>query len=437
MSGGDCHGTCGALLRAWSRFNLSYVEYPGSVCYSRNARPHSEKVGHGIRHGDFGGSPEGDRRCPHAGDPPRHGEHPDGRSDTLATMALESDLSSQLRWEKFPTLATHKLARKQLLIEAALGLSPNTLEAYGRAREDFLRFCETHEVEATQATKETLALWVRGMLTRPGAVRVDDSGSGSRLGLANATIQQKLTAVRLFFDYLMDQGVRISNPVGYGRYSPGRAMLGKRGLIPRHRKLPWIPNEEQWEAIIRVVAEASLRTRTMFCLAYDAALRREELCRIEISDFDFANQIATVQAEIAKGRRQRMVPYSATASQLLADYLKHRRHLRLKPGPAFLSESRRNRGEPITIWTWSKTVEGLAESSGVPQFTTHTLRHLRLTDLARSGWDIHEIALFAGHRSIETTKDYIHLSSRDLANKVRTGMDQIHKWRLRMLQESA
>ena len=382
------------------------------------------------------GTSEGARRCPHARDSKPDG-YQSGGSGILAVMAIETALSTQLKWEKFPLLAAHTLARKQLVIEAALGLSPNTLEAYGRAREDFLAFCNAHEVEPVLANKETLALWVRDMLRRPMAVKFDESGSGSRLGLANSTIQQKVTAVRLFFDYLMEQGACVSNPVGYGRYSPGRAILGRRGLIPRHQKLPWIPNEQQWEAIVQVVAQASLRTRTMFCLAYDAALRREELCRIEIGDFDFANQIATVRAEVAKGRRQRMVPYAATSAQLLANYLRHRRQLRMTPGLAFLSESRRNRGEPITIWTWSKTVEGLSESAGVSQFTTHTLRHLRLTDLARSGWDIHEIALFAGHRSIETTKDYIHLSARDLARKVQTGMDLIHKWRLKMIEDSA
>ena len=65
-----------------------------------------------------------------------------------------------------------------------------------------------------------------------------------------------------------------------------------------------------------------------------------------------------------------------------------------------LSESCRNLGRPISIWTWSKVVRALASRSDIPQFSTHTPRHLRLTDLARSDWDIHEIATFAGHRSI-------------------------------------
>jgi integrase/recombinase XerD len=69
----------------------------------------------------------------------------------------------------------------------------------------------------------------------------------------------------------------------------------------------------------------------------------------------------------------------------------------------------------------------------VPRFATHTLRHLCLTDLARAGWELHAIATFAGHRDVMTTLQYVHLSGRDLANKLAHGMAQIHDWRMAML----
>jgi Phage integrase family len=68
---------------------------------------------------------------------------------------------------------------------------------------------------------------------------------------------------------------------------------------------------------------------------------------------------------------------------------------------------------------------------------TPTLRHLCLTDLAHAGWDIHEIATFAGHRSVQTTLLYIHLSGRDLSLKLAAGMAQIHARRVQMLAEVA
>jgi len=71
---------------------------------------------------------------------------------------------------------------------------------------------------------------------------------------------------------------------------------------------------------------------------------------------------------------------------------------------------------------WSKIVEAVAARAGVPAFTTHTPRHLRLTHMARAGLDLHEIATYAGHRNPQTTLLYIHLSGRDLADKLRRGM---------------
>jgi hypothetical protein len=48
---------------------------------------------------------------------------------------------------------------------------------------------------------------------------------------------------------------------------------------------------------------------------------------------------------------------------------------------------------------------------------------------------IHEIAAFAGHRSIQTTLLYIHLSGRDLSAKLAATMAQIHARRIQMLAE--
>ncbi|MFE5706245.1 hypothetical protein [Rhodococcus koreensis] len=81
--------------------------------------------------------------------------------------------------------------------------------------------------------------------------------------------------MRLFYDHLMEEGLRESNPVGRGRFTPGRRGGGhQRGLVPRLTKLPGIPSERQWADILTVAAEEPVRNRVMLALAYDAALRR-------------------------------------------------------------------------------------------------------------------------------------------------------------------
>jgi hypothetical protein len=48
-------------------------------------------------------------------------------------------------------------------------------------------------------------------------------------------------------------------------------------------------------------------------------------------------------------------------------------------------------------------------------------------------WELHAIATFAGHRSIDSTLTYIHLSGRELAEKLNSSMGYIHAWRVEML----
>jgi site-specific recombinase XerD len=342
-----------------------------------------------------------------------------------------------IKWQQFPFVSAFPLAKTWLIIQANLGLAPNTIAAYGRALEDFLRFSSCQQIIPSSATREHIAAYVRDLTSRQSPHGANVRRLDSGLGLANATLQQRLTAVRLFFDYLMEEGLRTDNPVGRGRYTPGKSFGHglDRGLIARYRKLPWIPSDQQWQAVLQVARQQPLRNRLMLALAYDAALRREELCLLQVSDFDPAHRLLHIRAETTKNRRARVVPYSEPTAELYAAYLHERRSLSRERGPVFLSQSHRNRAKPISIWTWSKVVESLAEAAQVDQFTTHTPRHLCLTDLARAGWDIHEIASFAGHRSTQTTLLYIHLSGRELSAKLQRSMQSVHAWRIRMTAE--
>jgi len=315
---------------------------------------------------------------------------------------------TDVHWERYPVVTQVPRAQLWLQIQANLGLAPNTIDAYGRAANDYFGFCQGHNIVAEAATKEHIALYVHDLTSRPSpqgnTIRVLDTG----FGLANATLQQRITAIRLWYDYLVEEGIRLDNPVGRGRYTQGKRFGGtrERGLIPRYQKLPWIPTEEQWQRILETA-----------------------------DDIDPSHRTLRIRAETTKNRMERVVPYSEETGVLYAEYLQERRILSRSRGPLFLSESDRNLARPISIWTWSKVVKGIAECSRVQQLVTHTFRHLCLTDLARSGWELHEIATFAGHRSVESTMRYIHLSGRDLSDKLHQGMQSIHRWRIAMMAE--
>ncbi|MCH0561501.1 site-specific integrase [Streptomyces sp. MUM 16J] len=336
--------------------------------------------------------------------------------------------------EKWPVLGRHERAAEWLQVWTDLGRAPRTIDAYARGLAEYLQVCERDNVDPVAASRAHVAVFVRELTTRPSRRGPNVLAIDSGAGLANATLQQRLVPVRLFYDFLIEEGLRESNPVGRGRYTPGRRFGGhQRGLVPRLTKLPWIPGEQQWLDVLSVFRDEPIRNRVMLALAYDAALRREELCSLRTDDLDPARRMLRIRAETTKNRLERVVPYSAATGALLSCYLAHRATISRARGPLFLSESRRNHAEPLTLWTWSKVVRRVALAADVPRFSTHTTRHLCLTDLARMGWELHAIATFAGHRNTDSTMTYIHLSGRDLAEKLNQGMEQIHSWRVDML----
>jgi len=321
-----------------------------------------------------------------------------------------------IRWNLAPTASDNQWARNWLSFQSNRGLAPNTLDAYVRGIEIYFAFLARQSVRVEDATRAEIGAYINSLLSqRPQ-------------GLSNATVQQRITVVRLFYAYLVEDGVCSRNPAL--SHSPG-----VRSLVPRHRRLPWIPTEEQWSAILAAARPEPLRNRLMLAMSYDSALRREEVCRIRTDDIDPAHRLIRLRADCTKGHSERVVPYSAPTGVLYSQYLTVRRELTRERGYLFLSESRRNRGRPISVWTWSKVVERIADRSAVSDFTTHTLRHLCLTDLARENWDLHEIATFAGHRNVETTLLYIHLSGRDLALKLARSMASLHARRVQLLTE--
>lgn len=191
-----------------------------------------------------------------------------------------------------------------------------------------------------------------------------------------------------------------------------------RGLVPRVVKLPRIPDDAQWQSFLFHVAASPLRDRLMLALTYCGALRRPEVTSLNIEDFDFAHRLIRIRAETTKSRRERIVCYSPAVAPVLAAHLMQMKRAGISRGALFRSESDRNQGLPLSFWTWSKTVRKWALISGLPDVSTHTFRHLRLTHLARAGWKLHELATYAGHRDLATTQIYIHLSGRDLAAKM-------------------
>jgi integrase/recombinase XerD len=346
----------------------------------------------------------------------------------------------EVRWEQYPLVAAQPAARSFVERLVLKGKRPKTVDAYARAVEDLLRyFTGTDPPDILEADEADLdgyiaSLKQRGPKKRGRGGMVEDETKIRYLTgrkLSDNTIAQRIVACRLFYDFLLHKQLRADpiNPIARG--SDGRdGHHPTRGPVHKHQRLPWVPSDEAWECFVRhVILNEDTRTKAMILLAYDAALRREELMSLRVDDIDWARGLVTIRPEITKGGRMRHVPVSACVLHVVRGYLEGDRRALIAAydgddlGPIFLSESTRNPGCPLAVGAFDEIIERVRESVELPALTPHTLRHQRCTILKRAGVSLDDIALFAGHKSTETTRLYIHVVPSELSNRIRTKVD--------------
>jgi site-specific recombinase XerC len=168
-------------------------------------------------------------------------------------MALQFAIC-EVRWEKYPKVSENAHAKEWLKFQSTRGLAANTLEAYGRDLDAYLAFLACIGVEFQSVVRNVISTYIQYIAQRPAKRE-----RKARTTLSNATLQQHLTVIRLFYDYLVEERVCIRHPL--------RPTIGGRGLIQRHRRLPWIPSEEQWQGILQVCKQEPLRNRVMLAMS--------------------------------------------------------------------------------------------------------------------------------------------------------------------------
>ena len=237
-----------------------------------------------------------------------------------------------------------------------------------------------------------------------------------------------MCTVRVFYSWCIRLRHRrdVVNPVRLG--VRGR----ERGVVPRPTSVPWIPDERAWLAILtHVLTHLSVRDQALVLLLHDGALRREEVVRLRVDDIDWRTHTIAVRAAISKNHMPGTVVLSQPTFARLKEYVTGDRatlvHLygAAADGPIFLSDSRRNPGQPLTKWTVKDIFDRLRDALDLPHLTPHTLRHLMLTELKRSGMDLLDVSRYGRHRSLASTEIYLHTDLSDLARGVARAHDRV------------
>jgi integrase/recombinase XerD len=225
------------------------------------------------------------------------------------------------------------------------------------------------------------------------------------LPLKRATVARKAAALRRFYGFLQDEGLRADDP---------------SAALPRPaggRSLPRILDHQAVDALFAEIERrqheepgpAALRLAALVELLYGSGLRATELVSLPRHALRPDQPFLILRG---KGAKERLVPISDRARAAVAAWaaLVPRDSLWLFPsGKTYLSRVRLH-----------QLIRELAAAAGIPpeRISPHVLRHAFATHLLEGGADLRALQLLLGHADIATTQIYTHVDSRRLIDLV-------------------
>jgi len=157
-----------------------------------------------------------------------------------------------------------------------------------------------------------------------------------------------------------------------------------------------------------------LRDRAMFEAMVFGGLRRCEVLGLRLQDLDGARRQVFI-AE-GKGGHQRQIPISARWFTTVSEYLRGERP-DSDTDRVFVVLKGQRRGRPLSEEGLKQVFVSARERAGLRRITCHELRHTCFTRLREAGMELEALQAQAGHRSIETTRLYVHLANEWLAEE--------------------
>ena len=210
--------------------------------------------------------------------------------------------------------------------------------------------------------------------------------------LKNTTISRRISALRTFYNYLLEKG-----------FAKNNIFLNVKN--PKlEKKLPNYLNYTEIEELLASIDTSNsegLERRLLIEMFYSTGCRVGEMVNVKISDIDFYNKTIKV---MGKGSKERIVYYGDYASKYLEDYLKNKD----RKGYLFTNKE----GEKLTIEEVEYIVRDIMKHISIKTHVTpHTLRHTFATHLLNNGADIRTVQELLGHANLSTTGIYTHVSS--------------------------
>jgi site-specific recombinase XerD len=176
----------------------------------------------------------------------------------------------------------------------------------------------------------------------------------------------------------------------------------------KKNKLPSVLSKEEVRYLLKKVK--LLRYRALFTIIYCCGLRLNEALNLKVNNID--SKRMTLKVDDGKGGTDRYTPLPETGLEILRKHYKtHRNPLLIFPKCGQQQNEEPTAKEHLrksTVWVVFKKV--VTECNFNKEIHPHTLRHSYATHLLEDGVDIRVISEYLGHKSLETTLIYTHLT---------------------------
>ena len=286
------------------------------------------------------------------------------------------------------------------MLAAERGAAANTLAAYRRDLDDYLRFLSREGVDPAEAGVAALRAYIAGLEPR---------------GLKASSAARRLSCIRGFHRFLYAEG--------FSETDPSAPVAGPKRALGLPKTLSVVEVDALLNAARERIGRAeaaenrteAARARRMHCLLellYATGLRVSELIALPRTAASTRERFLVVRG---KGARERLVPLTDLAREAMRAHLAH-----VPEESRWLFPAESESGH-LTRQAFARDLKAAGAAAGIraDRISPHVLRHAFASHLLQNGADLRIVQELLGHADIATTQIYTHVLDERLKSMVR------------------